>query len=244
MTDFRIQPDKRRGLPGFVGYLTIVLWFLAAILYVETARAEERLTPADIAPALAAALEAEGAPAGVDLAFDAPDLDVGPAPVSLSAVSYNALTGRFVARLENGAAVSGVAAQTVAYPALARAIERGGVIGEADIDFIEAPARRGERYVQDADELVGSVARRSLRAGVPVRALDVAAPRLIDKGALVTMTLEAGPMRISHQGVALGAGGKGEIIAVRNIQSDRVVKAVVAGENLVRIAPRGVSIEG
>lgn len=236
---------------GFLGYLMIGLWFLLTVMASTTVRAEEAiaLKASDILPDIEAALTAHGMPAGADILLADPDQAfLAAGPVEIAHVSYNARSGRFVVRLSGaGVAVSGVASISETYPVLTRAYERGEIIAESDIAYIESAEARAGRYILDGATLAGKEAKRPLAAETPLRATDVAAPVLIKKGALVTVTFAAEGLRLTHQGVAMNAGAEGDVISIQNVQSDRVLKGVVAGQNLVRVAaPRApiTSVEG
>jgi len=80
-----------------------------------------------------------------------------------------------------------------------------------------------------------------------LRASDIAAPVLVKKGALISLTYVLGGLRLSHQAVALASGGAGDVISVRNVESDRILKAIIQDRNLARVATSRIqqaSIEG
>lgn len=237
--------DRKATVPGFVAYVTIVLWFLLAIMAAGTARAEETqpviLTASDILPDIEAALTTRGMAPGAQIILNEPSLPVAAGgDIEIAHVSYNAQSGRFVIRLQNSqAAIMGTAKTVTSFPVLTRTIERGEIIGEADIAYVESAEARAGMFVQDAADLIGKEARRPLRPQSPLRSSDVAAPLLIKKGALITLTYAVEGLRLSHQGVALASGAEGDVISVKNVQSDRVMKAIVAGQNIVRVAAPG-----
>lgn len=245
--------ERKTSGPGFLGYLMIALWFLLTVLASTAARAETEpapliLTASDILPDIEAALAAHGAPAGAEIVLNDPDQTFAVSgPVEIGHVSYSPASGRFVIRLANAPiAVAGMAQISERVPVLTRALERGDIIDEDDIAYVET-ARGGANIVRNADALVGKEARRSLNAQTPLRPSDIAAPVLVKKGALVTLSYAVEGLRLTHQGVALNSGVEGEVISVRNIQSERVLKGVVAAENFVAIAaPRAAlqSVEG
>jgi len=243
----------KTSAPGFLGYLAIALWFLLTIMAPgkadageparQTPAAQIIITPGDILPEIEAALAERGLAANAEITFADPNqrfaIQRGAAPIDN--VSYSPRSGRFVIRLAPpaGAApvsITGFARAEVSFPVLTRPIARGEIITEDDIAYIETAVSHPGAFVHDANALIGMEARRPLRAQAPLRASDIAAPVLINKGAVITLTYAIEGMRLSHQGVALSGGGKGEIISVRNIQSDRVLKAVIEDVNLVRIA--------
>ena len=235
----RSQP---RHLRGFVAFVALVLWFLMAILSARPAAAETPLTAADILPDIEAALMAEGMAADARIALSQPTMPV--ASSSIAHVSYNALSGRFVVRMKSGGAIHGLARMVQSLPVLTRRMERGDLIDDSDITYAEMTMTGARGVIDDASELVGKIARRPLAPGAPLRAHDIEAPTLVKKGAVVTLAYEIAGLRMTHQGVALKDGAAGDVITIRNIDSERTLKGVVADRNLVAVAPRRSAIEG
>jgi len=58
----------------------------------------------------------------------------------------------------------------------------------------------------------------------------------------VQLQLQAGELSVTGQGVALESGAAGERIRVRNISSQAVLEAEVAGPGVVRVMPGTVPI--
>jgi len=83
----------------------------------------------------------------------------------------------------------------------------------------------------DPARLIGAEARRSLRAGEPLRSADLRPALLVRKGGLVTLAYATDTMRLTLTGRALGEGGQGDVVRVLNIQSGRVVEATIDGKD-------------
>ena len=237
--------DLKASGPGFVGYLVVIMWFLLTVMAANTASAQETaapsarmvLTAADILPQIEEALSEKGMAPGAEIVLNRPDQAFATqGDVAIAFVSFNQRSGRFVIRLKDqAAAITGAARVTEIFPTLSRNLDRGDIIRENDIAYVEAADARAHLFVRNAEDLVGKEARRPLPAQTPLRSSDVLAPVLVKKGALVTLTYNVEGMRLSHQGIALGAGAAGDVISVRNVQSDRLLKAVIDGENHVRV---------
>ncbi|MFQ5635108.1 MAG: flagellar basal body P-ring formation chaperone FlgA, partial [Gammaproteobacteria bacterium] len=69
--------------------------------------------------------------------------------------------------------------------------------------------------------------RRDVRAGKPVTPGMLETPALVKRGQQVTLEARSGGMVVRMAGVAKADGIKGEVIAVENSNSQRVVHAVV-----------------
>jgi len=245
MPQFTFSSFRRRtNSPAFLGYLMLATWFLLTIMASTAARGETigvEVAARDILPDIESALVAKGAPANGEIVLHAPDARfVVTSPVEFAHVSYAAGSGRFVIRLKDAPVpVAGVVKTAERAPVLSRAVERGEIISENDIIYVEDADLRGGRYARDASALIGKAARRPLRAHAPIRASDVVAPVLVKKGALVTLAYSAEGLKLTHQGVAMNAGAQGDVVAIKNTRSQMVLKGVVEAENLVVVvAPR------
>lgn len=138
--------------------------------------------------------------------------------------------------------VSGRATAWVEVPVLTRPIKAGETVGSADIGWmqVEYDPQAGD-LITDAGELIGQSPRRMVAVSRPLRQRDFQVPRLVTKGALVTMVLRTPTMLLTAQGRALQEGGRGEVIRVANIQTNRMIEAVVDGPNQVRVVPPGLA---
>jgi flagella basal body P-ring formation protein FlgA len=232
------NPGNQKRMRGFIAYVAVALWFLLAIMSARPAAANEAdLTATNIMPEIRAALAENGMPSQADVKLAKPNQRISSAKVAHA--SYNPLSGRFIIRMESsGETILGVAHAMQAVPVLSRSLARGDTIADADITYQDAPVTRARMIIESADDLVGMTARRPLAAGEPIRRTDVEAPALIKKGAIVTLAYETDGLRMTHQGVAMRDGAKGDIVPVKNIDSDRTLKGVVTAENLVSIVPR------
>lgn len=248
--------DKKSSIPGFVAYLVIMLWFLLTVMASHSARAAEApppapviLTASDMLPEIEQALSAHGMAPGAEIVLNDPQQAVSiSGQTAIGHVSYNAASGRFVIRLQQSqAAITGFARAVKSFPVLTRPLQRGEIVQEADIAFVETANAHAGVFLQDASAIIGKQARRPLRPQSPLRASDIAAPVLVKKGALISLTYVLGGLRLSHQAVALASGGAGDVISVRNVESDRILKAIIQDRNLARVATSRIqqaSIEG
>lgn len=122
---------------------------------------------------------------------------------------------------------------------LNRPLNRGEIISENDLAFTELKnGSAGLIYITSPEQLIGMAAKRPLRSGVPLRASDVAEPKVIRKGDMVTIAFEAPGMSLSVRGKALDDGLLGASVRVLNIQANRVVEASVAAPGYVLVSPQ------
>ena len=237
------QYRSARGVRGFIGFIAVALWFLCTVLGTgaanaaspETLKQGSTIYARDIIPDIEAALMAKGMAAHAKIHLALPEQSV-PLGAAIANTSYNPLTGRFVIRLAGDSApIVGETRVTRTVPVLTRDLARGEIIRQSDFTVVESSTVNDAIHVINPDELTGMEARRALTAGSPLRRIDIAAPVLIRKGALVTVSYAIDGLKLTHQAIALDKGAKGDVISIRNTQSERVLKGVIAGENFVSI---------
>lgn len=160
---------------------------------------------------------------------------------------YNPVQGRFAAEIVVSNTqpavrlpVAGRAFGVVQVPVLSRRVMPGDVIGPTDVDWADVRADQTSSDTAATDaQLIGMTPKRGVSTNQPVRLRDLQSPRMIDKGALVTITLATDSLSLTTQGKALQDGGRGDVIRVVNTQSNRIVEATVAGPNIVAVAKPG-----
>ncbi|PIE58438.1 MAG: flagella basal body P-ring formation protein FlgA [Desulfobulbus propionicus] len=85
------------------------------------------------------------------------------------------------------------------------------------------------------DQVIGMVAKRTLSAGRPLREGDCAPAPVVREGQYVKIIAQKGKMRLSTNGVARSSGGKGDIIKVKNINSNKLIYARIQGPGIVTV---------
>ncbi|MCP2678428.1 flagellar basal body P-ring formation chaperone FlgA [Maricaulaceae bacterium NA33B04] len=132
--------------------------------------------------------------------------------------------------------ISGRAEQVVDVPVLGRAVAIGTVITAGDIDWVQLPANRvNAQVLLDPEGLIGMAARRPLRADTPLRGFDVEAPSIIERGEIVNLIFQSGPLTLSARARAMEDGAAGELIRFVNLQSNRTVEAVADAPGRARV---------
>lgn len=122
--------------------------------------------------------------------------------------------------------------------ALARPLRRGDVITAGDLVLQQADLAvlRGQFY-RDADELIGQRLKRHVAADTVLTPAMIDADRLVQRGSRVTIVSNTGNIEVRMAGEALGNGGRGDRIRVKNQASGRTITATVVDRGLVRAAP-------
>jgi flagella basal body P-ring formation protein FlgA len=121
-------------------------------------------------------------------------------------------------------------------PVPVRPIGAGEIIRARDIEMVRLRSDQvGPTNVNDPDKLLDKSARRVLPAGQPVRVSDIAAPILVNRNALVNVTIASKRLSIVMQGKALDEGAEGDTVRVVNTRSNKVVQGTVSGHNEVTV---------
>jgi flagella basal body P-ring formation protein FlgA len=216
---------------------------------VAVTRASRRITAAEIEFMIAdrAAAELRAAPENLEVRLDA-----GEASLHLASEITGALvltrfvidprSGRFEASLDadgrsSAAAplrVTGSAVETVDVAVPSRALGRGDILSASELRTERWPRMQAQDAIPAA-EAAGLSARRPLREGQPLRRADLMRTQHVERGAAVTMIYAADGLSLTLRAKALGSGAQGDVIAVQNLQSKRVVNAVVSGPSQVTV---------
>jgi flagella basal body P-ring formation protein FlgA len=92
-----------------------------------------------------------------------------------------------------------------------------------------------QQAVTRPEEVIGKRARRALAGNAPLSTQDVIAAPVVQKGDRVHIVLESSLIKVTTAGEALEPGKPGETIRVKNISSNREVRAQVIDKQTVRI---------
>jgi len=90
-------------------------------------------------------------------------------------------------------------------------------------------------YARHIEQVIGKTARRMLIAGKPIAISAIAEPLVIERGQQVTMVFRSGSLTINSIGIALQPAGAGDVIRLRNIDSNIVVTGRVKQDGHVEI---------
>ncbi|MDR3535131.1 MAG: flagellar basal body P-ring formation chaperone FlgA [Acetobacteraceae bacterium] len=244
------------GQLAYIAHLYDVNWRpISGVERTTVERAGRPLTHDEVSEPVRRSLVEAGAPPNVtvELANVAPIL-VPPLSfplVSAEAVAYDLAAERFSADLvistdgmqTQRMRVSGKILQMVTAVVAARRLEPGDVITAADVRAMPVAERRAVGVLaSNISEVVGQTPKRTIVAGQPVATADVGPPVMVPKGATVVLLLETPNMSLASQGLALGAGGRDDVIQVMNPISRAVVAARVTGAGRAVVLPGSTPI--
>lgn len=171
-------------------------------------------------------------------------------PIKVERILWSRNDGRFSiyidVAMQNGnqkITLSGIARELIEVAALIQPMRRGAVVKPEDLTVVKlARSRVPARAILDGEELVGLAARSGIRANTPITRNNFERPLLIPRGDKVTLTYRLGGMKLSTRGQAMDDGAKGDVIDIMNLESRRIVSAVVISRGQVHVQTLGARI--
>jgi flagella basal body P-ring formation protein FlgA len=220
-------------------------------------RMSQRVTAPMVRDAIAAAVqERMGTSSDLDIALDGGDLEFDlptdvENSVSVSAINFNPSSNRFAAVLVAPADgppmiqrnVFGTVYEMAQIPVPKRLISAGDVIAADDLEWQPVHlSRLSGNSLTDAEQLVGRMAKRPLKAGQILRQSDVAVSPVIHKNDLIRLVVKTGQMTLSVQGKALQDAAMGQSVRVMNVNSNRQLTGTVIDAGTVAIGFDAVAV--
>lgn len=98
-----------------------------------------------------------------------------------------------------------------------------------------SPPVLSSSYYMVRQDIVGKMAKQTLLPGRPIPIVALMTPRLFPQGARIHIIFEADGISASALGIALDAGSEGDIIRVRNSDSNLIVTGRVEGDGAVHV---------
>jgi len=141
-----------------------------------------------------------------------------------------------------GKTLAGAARGNVEVLAYARSIMAGEIVQPQDLVWVKMAGSPMDAP-RDADAVIGLAAKRPLREGAAVQSRDVAAAQVIKTGDLVTITYDDGGISLSLQGKAMAAAATGDLFAVQNTLSKKIIQAVATGPGSAAVGPQAQALQ-
>ena len=117
--------------------------------------------------------------------------------------------------------------------ALTKNISKGQVVSRDDIVLIDRPSTKFHGAFKDIKEVVGRKAKVSLASGTVVKARHLETVYLINKEDTVLVIAQNNKLIITTSAKALEEGQLGDMISIENINSKKVLKAIITGRKKV-----------
>lgn len=221
-------------------------------LRMDTTDADGRITLGDLfdgvtGPAADMVIAARMGPTAV--------LDAGQVQISARRAGFDWTNGSGVRRIivregvdnggvsAGGRGLAGATRGNVEVLAYARSLAAGEIVQPQDLVWVKAAGAPADAP-RDADAIIGLAAKRPLREGAAASTRDVSAPQVIKSGDLVTVTYDDGGISLSLQGKAMAAATTGEVFAVQNPLSKKIIQAVATGPGSAAVGPQAQALQG
>lgn len=118
----------------------------------------------------------------------------------------------------------------------ANAIPKGRTIQASDLELKEEIINKNYyASFNNTKDILGMIAKRTIRHGSVIQANTLQAPKLVKRGDDVVIMASTQGIMIRMRGTAMQDGELGQQISVKNNQSERVVKARVSDTGLVNV---------
>lgn len=116
-------------------------------------------------------------------------------------------------------------------------VKRNNLLQDSDLMLAERDiSALGQGYYLDLKQVVGAQATRTLSAGQPVLSSQIRTPPMVKRGDQVVIRARSGAISVRMPGEALTDGSHGQQIRVRNLRSQRVVRARVVAPGQVEVS--------
>jgi len=120
-----------------------------------------------------------------------------------------------------------------------RALPRGTLLAPEDISLAERDiAALGYGYLAAPRDAVGQRLRRALVAGTPITPGMLETPAMVRRGQRLTLEATSGGLSVRMAGIARSDGIRGQVIEVENVNSSRIVQAIVRGPQSAEVMVR------
>ena len=117
---------------------------------------------------------------------------------------------------------------------LTRNMSVGQIIEEGDIELIEMPQKKVFGGFQSENELIGRKISTNLVNGTILKPRHVEHMMTVNKNDTVLIVLGNKNISIVTYGIALASGQKGDMIGVKNVKSEKILKAIILSEKKVK----------
>ena len=116
---------------------------------------------------------------------------------------------------------------------LSKNISKGQVISADDLLLIDRPEAKFHGAFEKSSEVIGRKAKVSLASGTVLKARHLDTVYLVNKEDTVLVVAQNKKLSITTSATALEEGQLGDMIAIENINSGKVLKAIITGRKKV-----------
>ncbi len=160
--------------------------------------------------------------------------------LTVTKIDFDTKNGNFNAYLSNNGnlpfEVAGRFAETSKVPALSRKFEKNEIIAKNDIVYLEIEtAKLRNAYITSEDKLIGKSPTRSILKERPITESQIADARVVTKNKQISVVYRDNSLTIKTSGIALEDGAIGQSVKVKNINSNKIVRAKILSEALAEV---------
>ncbi len=165
--------------------------------------------------------------------------------VDINNISVSKSNGRFKANIsfkagnnfKESIVINGTYDEMIKIPVFKSAMANKSIISDTDIEWMDIEKKRIHDTIITSDsDLIGKSLKRTIQAMSPIRDKDLAKETIVSRNQEVSILYKADFMTLRTSGVAIEAGGKGDLIKVRNKESNKIIDAVVQGSDIVVVS--------
>lgn len=124
---------------------------------------------------------------------------------------------------------------TIKVATASKAMKKGYRLQPGDVRFEKVTLKKADSVFFDLTHLVGSKLRRTVRVGDVLTAKRFYLDYDVEKGQPVSLFYHSKTFSLETQGTALESGLIGDAIQVRNNDSQKLLRGVVVGQDLIRV---------
>ncbi len=115
----------------------------------------------------------------------------------------------------------------------AKEIRKGTIITDGDIISKRVRVRNSAQRLVTPAEALGAVAKRDIRSGTPIKRYMIEPDYAVKRKRSVKIIYQRGAIHIELLGIALENGNVGDIIRVKNLSSNKVLRCKVLSDGVV-----------
>ena len=118
----------------------------------------------------------------------------------------------------------------------AKPLSRETVLGPDDVKIVKKwYVRMPSSVLTDTEDAIGKILTQTIRANGEITKTMLKTPLMIRRGNIVKIIAESGSLAITTVGLSEDNGGRGDIVRVKNLSSNKIVYAKVVDQALVRV---------
>ena len=120
---------------------------------------------------------------------------------------------------------------------MTQSLQRGEIVAERHVTLARKDVSQlHDAYLTQLNHAIGKQVARNLSAGIIVTVKDFVEPKLVKRGERVVIVSDSAGLAIKMNGIAQTDGSKGQIIRVKNQNSERIINATVTDVGQVSVS--------